>query len=111
MNGFTCERCGACCKWGGYVYITEDDVKRIAGHLSITEYEFVNRYAEIVHRPRLNLLAAKDGGCIFLEGASCAIYPARPKQCVDFPTAWRIKDLEAFCLGQKHANERTAERP
>lgn len=103
MNGFECQRCGDCCKWGGYVYITEDDVKRISKHLSLSEFEFVNRYAEIVNRPRLNLKTNKDGGCIFLKENDCAIHAARPKQCMDFPLIWRIRDLESFCDGQRKA--------
>jgi Fe-S-cluster containining protein len=80
-------------------------------YLKMDAYGFVNKYAEIVHRPRLNLRSREGGGCVFLEGNSCVVYPARPKQCADFPGAWRIKELESFCLGQKRANERATGRP
>ena len=109
--GFSCQRCGSCCRWGGYVYITDEDVIKMSRYLKLTESEFVNRYAEIIHKPRLCLKTKPDGGCVFLTGNDCAIYPARPGQCAGFPETWRIKDLESFCCGQKRAVERAAERP
>ena len=100
MSEFECQRCGECCRWGGYVYITEDDVKKISAHLLLSEFDFVNKYAEIIHRPRLNLKTKPDGRCIFQEGNDCAIHPVKPKQCVDFPDHWKIRELESFCGGQ-----------
>jgi len=102
MKEFRCLVCGDCCKWGGYVYINEDDVERIAGHLSLSEFDFVNKYAELVNRSRLSLKSREDSSCIFLEKNTCAIHEVKPKQCVDFPALWRINDLESFCSGQKN---------
>jgi len=106
MEAFECQRCGDCCRWPGYVYIAQDDVKRIAAHLGLSEFEFVNRYAEIVHRPRLNLKTKPNGECVFLEGNECSIHKVKPKHCADFPTVWRIENLESFCSGQRKALRR-----
>ncbi|MFH1752584.1 MAG: YkgJ family cysteine cluster protein [Candidatus Omnitrophota bacterium] len=107
VSEFQCLCCGDCCRWGGYVYITEDDVKRISGYLSMTEFDFVNTYAEMIHRPRLTLKTKKDGSCIVQDGNVCSIHPVKPKQCSDFPDFWRIKDIESFCNGHKRSPKDT----
>jgi len=107
MNQFECIQCGDCCRWGGYVYITEDDIKRIASYLSMTEFAFVNTYAEMIHRPRLTLKTKEDRRCIFQEGDRCSVHSVKPKQCVDFPGFWKIKDIESFCNGHKRRSENT----
>lgn len=110
MNGFQCLKCGDCCRWGGFVYITSDDVSRMREHFSLSEYEFINRYAEIVHRPRLNLKTKESGSCIFQEGNDCEVHSSKPTQCIDFPAIWRIKDIEGLCSGQRKMR-RDTERP
>lgn len=107
VSEFLCLRCGDCCKWSGYIYITEDDVKRISEFLSLSEFEFVNRYAEIAQRPRLNLKTKENGECIFLKEKDCSIQSIKPKQCADFPSVWRIKEIESFCRGQRKMREDT----
>ncbi len=110
MTEFECTRCGVCCRWGGYVYITEDDVKGMSAYLALSEHDFVNTYADIVYRPRLNLKTKEDGRCIFQEGNDCSMHSAKPKQCVGFPAIWRIKNLESFCNGQKGIKLEDTER-
>ena len=110
IGEFKCQQCGDCCRWGGYVYITEDDVKRISRHLSLSEFEFVNEFAEIITRPRLNLKTKDDGRCIFQERNDCIIHAVKPKQCAGFPDSWRIRDLESFCDGQRKIS-RDTKRP
>ncbi len=101
MKDFTCKRCGDCCKWSGYVYITEEDIARISKYLSSNKFDFVNRYANMDEKPRLNLKTKPNGECIFLKGNECSIYPVYPKQCADFPLLWQVKDVEKYCRGQR----------
>ncbi|NQT06361.1 MAG: YkgJ family cysteine cluster protein [Candidatus Omnitrophica bacterium] len=111
MTDFQCLVCGECCKWPGFVYISEDDVARMSRHLSLKEFDFVNRYAEIVHRPRLNLKTKENGECIFLDDKVCAIHAAKPIQCATFPDQWKINDLEKYCNGQKAIKRKDSARP
>lgn len=106
MSDFECLRCAECCKWPGYVYLAQEDVKRISEFLSISEFEFVNRYAEMTHKPRLNLKTGKGGACVFLEGNECAVQPVKPLQCAGFPIAWKIEGLESFCSGKRKDSEK-----
>lgn len=96
---FECKRCGACCRWKGYVYVTTTDVTNAAVYLGVDERTFVNEYVDVERRPRLNLKTKPGGECIFLEGNDCRIYPARPWQCQSFPQYWRVPELEVLCPG------------
>ena len=96
MSEFECRRCGDCCRWGGYTYLTKEDIKRIAAHFSLGESEFVNKYTDMAQRPRLNLRMKENGECIFLDKDNCTIQSVKPYQCSTFPVLWRIKNLESF---------------
>jgi Fe-S-cluster containining protein len=36
-----CDRCAACCRWPGQVWLTDADVTRIASYRQLTEAEFI----------------------------------------------------------------------
>ena len=90
---FTCTQCGNCCTGpAGYVWISQEEVLRLAAHFELSVQETVNRYCRIVG-DRISLLerinARGDHDCIFLrdEGGKriCSIYPVRPLQCRTWP--------------------------
>ena len=88
---FRCHRCGECCRWPGYVIIEKPDIAALARTLSLSESEFIDKYARLTeNRGRLSLIEKPDGSCIFLENNSCSVYLARPKQCRDFPKYWTV---------------------
>lgn len=89
---FRCGRCGACCRWPGHVYLTGEDAASLARELRLPDREFADRYARLApNRAGLVLALREDGACVFLEGDLCAVHAARPKQCRDFPHAWRVE--------------------
>src|SRR3974390_3722291 len=82
---FTCQPgCTRCCEQKGYVYITEDDLRRAARLLGMTDAAFERKY---VYRTRHLLRLRKPRGrqCHFLSGGGCRIHPAKPVQCRLFP--------------------------
>ncbi len=82
---FTCQPgCTNCCRVHGYVYLTEDDLKKAAGHLGMTPEEFERRY---VYRTRhlRRLRKPKDSQCHFLGLKGCSIHAAKPTQCRLYP--------------------------
>ena len=103
---FTCTRgCTACCCECGYVYLTEDDLRRAAAYLSLTPRAFEKRY---VYRTKhlLRLRKPRHAQCTFLAESGCTIHPAKPTQCRAFPfwpelvgdpAAW--KATRAYCPG------------
>ncbi|MEW6536031.1 MAG: YkgJ family cysteine cluster protein [Candidatus Auribacterota bacterium] len=90
-----CLQCGNCCRWGGYVHLTDKDIKRIASFLEMEEYDFIQKYTCLTdNRNGLSIIDGDvPGTCVFLESNNCRIYSARPKQCREFPYTWKVDDM------------------
>ena len=76
--------CTACCDQKGYVYLTEEDLKRAAAFVGMRAGDFE---AEYVYRTRhlLRLRKPRGSQCHFLREGGCSIHPAKPEQCRTFP--------------------------
>lgn len=82
---FACQPgCTNCCRQRGYVYLTEEDLRRASAYLQMTVAEFEQRY---VYRTRhlIRLRIPPGSTCHFLEENGCRIHPAKPTQCRAFP--------------------------
>jgi len=82
---FTCQRgCVNCCNQQGFVYLTEDDVRRAAKFVGLRKPVFE---AKFIYRTLHQLLfrKARDKQCPFLLDHGCSIHPAKPTQCRMFP--------------------------
>ena len=99
---FTCSQCGNCCTGGpGFVWVSKEEVVRLAEFLGVTLEETVEKYCRKVdgqfslneHRN-----AAGNYDCVFLKEEKvttpgglthtrrgCSIYPVRPLQCRTWP--------------------------
>src|SRR5437016_338087 len=67
---FTCQQCGNCCTGGpGYVWISDEEVERLAEYLTMSPQEVVRRFCRRVEG-RLSLkeirTASGNYDCIFL---------------------------------------------
>lgn len=86
---FECQRCGHCCGGEpGNVFISPDDVQRIASHLCISSGDFLSQYCREVDMGsyyQTSLKEREDYSCIFLTDKGCAIYEVRPLQCRTYP--------------------------
>src|ERR1035437_6963538 len=90
---FECTQCGNCCSGSpGYVYLTPDDMHRIAAYLKIPLDTFTRTYVRRVPgqdsngQPRYSLVEKFNYDCTFLtrdpkpgggEKSGCRIYPVR----------------------------------
>jgi hypothetical protein len=94
-----CLRCGACCRWPGYVIVRPDEADAIASYLGITARELLDGYARLTSsRRNLSLIERDDGSCVFLDAQNrCRIHPVKPRQCRDFPERWSVPNLHALC--------------
>ena len=103
---FQCQRgCTNCCTRSGDVYLTEQDIERIAGYLGFERQAFERRYVERSGgRPRLT--EPRADSCHFLQAGGCAIHQVKPLQCRTFPfwpenienrRSWNA--LRSFCPG------------
>ena len=82
---FACTGCGRCCTGAtGYVWVTADEIERLAELLGMSLDAFGSSYLRRVGG-RLALLERADGECVFFRDGACSVYAARPRQCVAFP--------------------------
>lgn len=106
---FECQQSGKCCvsRGGyGYVYLTLADRKRMASHLGLTLSAFQKEYCSKTDGFFHLKEEATRTKCVFLKGAGCSIYEARPTQCRTWPfwpenmspKAWSL-EVATFCPG------------
>ncbi|AER66417.1 protein of unknown function UPF0153 [Thermovirga lienii DSM 17291] len=84
---FSCLGCGRCCRGEpGCVWITPEEVKKLAEFLSLTETKFLSKYTYSVDG-RVSLREKQNGECVFYDSDTnkCSIYEYRPLQCRLFP--------------------------
>jgi uncharacterized protein len=99
---FTCTRCGDCCTGApGYVWVTIEEMRRIAEFRGETVEAFAERFVRLVE-DRFSLIEKPGGDCIFWDKqAGCTVYSARPDQCRAWPfwpeNLTRRKTWERVC--------------
>ncbi|MBI4549689.1 MAG: YkgJ family cysteine cluster protein [Candidatus Omnitrophica bacterium] len=101
LDRFVCRRCNLCCRQPGYVYLSSAEAGAAAACLGLDPYEFTEKYCEVMDRQRLVLKKLPDESCVFLTAEGCAIHPAKPGQCRDFPVKWRTPRSLDYCEGLK----------
>ena len=86
---FSCTRCAKCCALeGGDLYLTAQDVRRLATLHDLSDEAFLLEYCEIVDvglAQRVSVSARPNGECPFLHDNACTIHQARPLQCRTYP--------------------------
>jgi Fe-S-cluster containining protein len=83
---FECTRCGKCCTGNpGYVWVTEEELARIAKFLGQPLQEVRELHSRKV-RGRRSLREKSNGDCVFYDRQKgCTIYSVRPPQCRTWP--------------------------
>lgn len=83
---FACTGCGQCCTGApGAVWVTSEEIEKMAAHTKMSPAEFTRRYVRTVGG-RLSLNEhPKNFDCVFLKEKRCTIYEVRPLQCRTFP--------------------------
>jgi len=108
FNPEACSTCrGSCCRWGGYVWVTEEEMIEIAGVMNLDLEDFAEEYVKAAYG-RLSLQERlRDGEyhCALFDPYNncCLVYQVRPKQCRSFPfwESYRTNyhQLLEFCPG------------
>lgn len=94
---FKCTECGKCCTGTqGFVWVTEEEISKMAADLNLDIKTFKIRYVR--NRDNRYALVEKKNGqneydCIFLKDKKCAVYKNRPSQCRTYP--WWPENLNA----------------
>jgi len=103
---FECQPgCTACCEQHGFVYLTEDDIPRIAAYLGQSVAEFEER-SVFRTKNRRRLRVPGPVRCEFLKDGGCSIHAVKPLQCRTFPYWPELvghtrnwKDTAKYCPG------------
>ena len=84
---FSCTQCGKCCSGSpGFVWITEEEIVKMADFLKITLSIFKRMYTRrIGHRFALIEKKTQNHSCVFYKDKQCMVYLARPLQCKTYP--------------------------
>lgn len=113
LRNFRCLRCGACCRWPGYVRVTAGETEQAAAFLHLDIYDFTREYTLLLpDRTGLSLVEKPDGSCVFYDAGNraCRIEKVKPKQCRDFPFRWNFPGWDELCAGGRALkNENTTE--
>ena len=95
---YLCQRCGNCCRWPGFVKVTDEEIAKLAHFLDTTEHDFIQRYTRLrPERDGLALVDKPNGECVFLRGIECSVQPVKPRQCVHFPNLWNFPGWRESC--------------
>lgn len=108
LKNFKCQNCGNCCKFKGYVYVTPEEIQKIAAYLNIFIFDFMNKYTVKKNNQYLISSPIFNPTCFLDENNRCKIYPVRPKSCQTYPdwdTIWQnqknLQEEKTNCLGLK----------
>jgi len=96
---FECQECGGCCTGApGYVWVSEDEIERLADRFGISKEDFEAKFVREVGS-RKSLIEYINGDCVFYDRfhTNCKIYRDRPIQCRTWPFwASNLKDEAAW---------------
>ena len=82
---FECQSgCTKCCEEQGFVYLTEEDITRIAAYVGLSQAEFEKKHVFRTKKLR-RLRVPRYANCAFLRDGGCSIHSVKPLQCASFP--------------------------
>jgi len=105
--GFSCTRCGDCCRAGSgddnLVMVTPREIRAISGFCGLQAADIAEPYPESVELTcgrsvtfgRV-LRRRPCGDCRFFSGSSCLAYPVRPSICRTYPFMLDGDELRVF---------------
>ena len=106
---FQCTACGHCCTGvPGYVWVTEEEIERMARFKGLSVARFSREYVRRVGK-RFSLVERKNGDCVLLKDGKCSVYPVKPVPCSTFPfwdgplaskEAWKETAVRCEGIGQ-----------
>jgi Fe-S-cluster containining protein len=108
--GFSCIRCGECCRGGSgddnLVMVTPGEIRAISDFCGLSKDEVAEPYPESVELPGGrsvtfgHVLQRPCGDCRFFSSSLCMVYQVRPSICRTYPFMLDGDELRVFpCRG------------
>ena len=84
---FYCTGCGDCCRGGGNVYFSQEEMENVKEFLNLSEEKWSLMKDRLVQFKKNGLYVhSSSKACIFIDKENlCRIYPVRPLQCRSYP--------------------------
>ncbi len=91
LRRFRCRGSGACCRAGGYVAVSDADIKTMANRLQMDDWMFRQQMVVVINGWSYIATPSHRVRCFLDEQNRCKVYEARPKACrtyPDWPEIW-----------------------
>lgn len=85
---FECIKCGKCCRWNGYVFLTKEDIDRISKDSGEPREDWIEKNTKIVKGSPVLINKKDTEECIYLKDDKCSIFDIKPKQCDEYPKVY-----------------------
>ena len=95
LSRFECQKSGNCCKRDGYVYVTEENIEKMAILLNETVEEFKRNYVKYDNGWPLIAKPGYRDHCFLDRNNKCKVYSERPQHCRTYPNwpeIWESKE-------------------
>ena len=101
--GYDCCKCANCCKTYS-ITLDNDEVKRIAAFLDLTENDFITAYLAKADPDDEKPYKIKEKTCFFLcDDGRCRIQDCKPDFCAEFPYTDHTERLSSMYSIIEHA--------
>ncbi len=90
---YRCVTCGECCKGFGGIFITPEELTKMARHLGLSEDDFFRDYCETLNR-KISIRVGSNGYCVFWKDKLCGIHQVKPTPCRLWPFFKNIVAIE-----------------
>jgi uncharacterized protein len=84
MDRFECTQCGTCCQGEGGIYLSSEEINRIARFLNLPSQKFLDKYC-IQRNGKVYIHIREDGFCHFSREGRGSIHAVKPNPCRQWP--------------------------
>ena len=84
MDLFECTQCGTCCQGEGGIYLSREEIERIALFLNLSQQKFLEKFC-LKKNGKVYIHTREDRYCHFSQEGRCSIHEVKPAPCRQWP--------------------------
>jgi uncharacterized protein len=81
---FECTQCGICCQGEGGIYLSQEEIERIALFINLSQQNFIEKFC-LKKNGKVYIHIREDGYCHFSQKGRCTIHEVKPAPCRQWP--------------------------